>query len=62
MEFIKKYENMTTGDKEQDGIIHCASSLPCLICGKPTAFVEICSEGRFCSDKCLKEFYNKMKG
>lgn len=29
--------------------------LPCIICGRPTHFVEIFFEGRICSEKCQKE-------
>ena len=33
----------------------------CLTCGKPTNFVEVVSEGHFCSDECLKTFYDKWE-
>ena len=28
---------------------------PCMVCGKPTHFVEIFFEGRICSEECQKK-------
>ena len=32
----------------------------CIICKKPTYFVDIYSEARICCEKCEKEFYKKF--
>lgn len=29
---------------------------PCMICKSPTKFIEVCSEGYFCSDECVRVF------
>lgn len=34
---------------------------PCIMCGEPTKFVEICSEGCFCSDECMDRFYERLQ-
>jgi hypothetical protein len=31
----------------------------CMHCGKPTYFIEVCSEGRLCSDECEKAWYKE---
>lgn len=28
----------------------------CIICGRPTKFIEVCSEAYFCSDECVRAF------
>ena len=28
----------------------------CMICGRPTKFIEVCSEAYFCSDECVRAF------
>lgn len=46
--------------KEKEGILIGDLELKCLICGKPTKYIDIYSEGRFCSDECLEEFYSNL--
>ncbi len=29
---------------------------PCLTCGCPTKYIDLCSESYFCSDECVMEF------
>lgn len=41
-------------------VLVCDDYKPCIMCGEPSSFVEICSEGRFCSDECLEEFYEEF--
>ena len=33
----------------------------CFICGSPTKFIEVCSEGHFCSDECVDKFYKQYQ-
>ena len=44
--------------KDRDDIIVGISDEKCLICGKPTPYVEICSEAHFCCQECMDKFYN----
>lgn len=32
----------------------------CLVCGTLTKYIEIFSEAHFCSDECVKEFYEQV--
>ena len=32
----------------------------CLTCGTPTKYIEVCSEAHFCSDECVKKFYQQV--
>ena len=41
-------------------VLVCKEIKPCIMCGEPTNFVEICSEGRFCSDECMDKFYERL--
>ena len=31
------------------------------MCGKATEFIEIYSEARFCSEKCMNKFYDELQ-
>ena len=33
---------------------------PCLICGELTDYIDVCSEAHFCSDECVKAFYQQL--
>lgn len=33
---------------------------PCVMCGKKTNIVEVCSEGKFCSKECEEKFYKEI--
>lgn len=41
-------------------ILVCDDARPCIMCGEPTEFVDVFSEGRFCSDECMDEFYRRL--
>lgn len=32
----------------------------CFMCGTPTRYIEILSEGHFCSDECVNKFYEEL--
>lgn len=34
---------------------------PCMVCGKLTNQIEVCSEGYLCSDECNKKWYQDYK-
>lgn len=60
MKYIKKYANATEEELQRDGFIRGEKEHSCLMCGEPTPFVDICSEGHFCSDACYNKFYEEL--
>ena len=34
---------------------------PCITCGEPTEYIDYFSNGRICSDECMRNFYNIVK-
>lgn len=60
MKYIKKYANTTKEELQRDGFIRGEEEHPCLMCGEPTPFVDIYSEGHFCSDACCDKFYEEL--
>ena len=60
MKYIKKYAGSTVKILQQDGLIRGDKEISCLMCGEPTQFVDICSEGRFCGDACRDRFYEMI--
>ena len=61
MKYIKKYAGATVKILQQDGLIRGDKEISCLMCGEPTQFVDICSEGRFCGDACRDRFYEMKR-
>ena len=62
MKFALKYPNQKVGDlANEDDMILGRNELPCVICDEPTRFVNICSEGRFCSEECLRKFWDDYR-
>ena len=51
--FKMKYLN------ENKGIIKGKKLVPCGICGEPTVFIDLYSEGYFCSEECVEKFYKE---
>lgn len=47
--------------EERTGLLKCNRSKPCMICGSPTFFIEICSEGYICSSECETYFYKLVE-
>ena len=45
---------------KEDDIMIGRTEQPCLNCGKPTKYIELTSEGHFCSDECVDEFYRNL--
>jgi hypothetical protein len=61
MKFKDKFPNVKYMEMADNG--HLVGSLkPCLLCGEPTEFIEVCSEAHFCSEECENEFYKSMEG
>lgn len=54
-----KLSKMDESQLRKEGYIEGAVQ-ECLICGTPTPFIEICSEGHFCSTECVNAFYNEL--
>ncbi len=62
MKFKNKYPNAIEGQHYGDfgDFIYSPIEKPCLECKEPTHFVDIFSEGHFCSDECANMFYTRM--
>lgn len=43
----------------KDNIMKGKTKQRCMHCGELTEYIEVCSEGRICSDKCEKEWYKE---
>jgi len=43
----------------KNGVMVGDTECGCLTCGKPTKYIEVCSESHFCSDECVDEFYRQ---
>ena len=56
MKFADKFKDMKYLE-EDEGILRGKNPVPCTICKEPTIFIDLCSEGPFCSDECMAEFY-----
>lgn len=44
----------------KNGIMVGSTEWGCMTCGRPTKYIEICSEGHFCSDECVDKFYSQQ--
>ena len=44
----------------KDGIMIGSNERGCLMCGTPTKYIEVVSEGHFCSDECVDRFYEEL--
>lgn len=44
----------------KDNVMVTDQEVGCLMCGRPTRYVEVISEAYFCSDECVKAFYRQM--
>lgn len=60
MKYIKKYAAATDDAVREDGFLRTKNELPCIMCSAPTLFVDIYSEGRFCSEACCDKFYKQI--
>lgn len=66
MKYAEKYPNATSAwnsrmsDLEKEGLLYTDKSEPCLLCKEPTHFIDIASEAPFCSEECMKKFYDDM--
>ena len=58
MKFQDKFPNMKYLEADE-GILKGKHPVPCGICGEPTIFIDLCSEGAFCSEECMEEFYRQ---
>lgn len=56
MKFEDKFPKMKYLD-EEEGMIKGKNPVPCGICGELTLFIDLCSEGPFCSEECMEQFY-----
>ena len=44
----------------KNGIMIGIDEKPCLTCGCPSKYIEVCSEGHVCSDECVSDFYRQV--
>ena len=59
MKYDIKYKHLKP--LEVDGIIlRGRDSRPCVICGEPTEFLDVCYESRICSDECQYKMDSEM--
>lgn len=43
--------------EERTGLLKSNKTQSCMICGSPTSYIEVCSEGYLCSKECENYFY-----
>lgn len=60
MKFSDKYPDMKYIVDEFDGIIRGSQAHNCEVCGNETQYIDIDSEGYFCSEECLDLFYEEF--
>ena len=46
--------------EQQGSVFRAPFSVPCCVCRKPTAFIDMDYEAAFCSDKCLEAFESEL--
>ena len=46
--------------EQQGSVFRAPFPVPCCVCRKPTAFIDLDYEAAFCSDACLKVFEDRM--
>lgn len=44
----------------KDSVMIGTYDKPCMLCGKPTKYIEVFTEQHFCSDECVDRFYREM--
>lgn len=61
---FKNYKDIVTDQHGfqfvKNNIIVTDKIQKCFICGTPTKYIEVCSEAYFCSDACVKRFYDRV--
>ena len=59
--FEDLFPNTKTGDKIKMYSLLCTEHAePCVICGKPTRFVEWCTESRLCGTECYRKHFDMI--
>lgn len=48
----------TNKDTEREGLLKSDEEHTCMMCKESTRYIEICSEGCFCSKECMDKFYD----
>lgn len=51
----------TENIKENTIMMECKETQGCMICSRPTKFLEVCCEGRLCSTECSDAFYKMVE-
>jgi hypothetical protein len=49
----------TDKDIKDYGLLKSEESKPCIECEDLSNYIEICTEGRFCSSECCDKFYKE---
>ncbi|WP_346938249.1 hypothetical protein [uncultured Clostridium sp.] len=47
--------------EERIGLLKSDKIQSCMICGNPTPYIEVCSEGYLCSKECENYFYGLVQ-
>ena len=55
MKYADKFPDMKPISDVCEGMIRGGDMKPCIVCGRPTEFIEINYEGRLCSEECVAE-------
>ena len=59
--FEELFPYANEGDKIQSyGLLCTEQAIPCRVCGKPTRFVEWCTESRLCGTECYRKHFDMI--
>lgn len=58
MLYSEKYPNMKPIVDEEDGIMRGHKISKCVVCGKPTQYIDIDFEVYVCSEECSKVYWD----
>jgi hypothetical protein len=57
MDYQEKYPNAKPTEMVENDILVSDKEEGCMVCRKPTRFIDVISEGYVCSPECKKEWY-----
>ena len=62
MTYEELYPEAKTSDRIQEhSLVVGSKSKPCAVCGKPTRFVEWCSESPLCGPRCQETYFDRIQ-
>lgn len=60
MKYFELYPEVKPMEYAKNGLLVSKDTKPCLMCGEPSRFIEVCSEAYFCSEECEQDFFEYM--